>query len=167
MGYYTWTVANRKEKKTKDGWYSDQCKLAYGGYGAVITPDNKRIEIEHYAGYGIFGREDVYEMVVDWNRDYLKDIFKSMATRHPDGFWGCTLKEIAEAYQMRDKKRVAKLAEDLGKEHPFLRTEWKRNIGITIACYDEDNDALPFPIKIVDSIRSKPYAELHVSHSCQ
>ena len=168
MGYFTWTLANKKEETNKYGDYRSRCKLSYGGYGAVVTPDNQKIEADHYDGYGIFGRYDVYDLVVDWNRDYLEEIFDRLKKENPDGFWGDNLRELAIAYQNHDDAKVEEQIRIVSDEMPFLREDWKRNIGITIACDDENNNALPYPIKIVDCRRNKPsYDKLHPSHSCQ
>ena len=76
-----------------------------------------------YDGYGRFGGHDVYDLVVDWNRDYL-DEYRQDKTFKCD--W---LQRFASADEA-------------------LRKMEKRDIGISIACYDEDNCRIKFPIKI-------------------
>lgn len=76
----------------------------------------------YYEGYGDFSEFDVYNLVVDWN---------------------CTKDE-----QEAQKKKY----NDLYKEGEYMRSEWKRNLGIKIACYDRDNFILKYPIKITKDI---------------
>ena len=45
--------------------------------------------------------------------------------------------------------------------------DWKRVIGIAISCYDDDNDALPFPIKIASSEVCQTYNNLHPANGTQ
>ena len=44
--------------------------------------------------------------------------------------------------------------------------KWKRDIGIDISCWNEDNDALPYPLKIA-SVMGYTYKELKPSHGTQ
>ena len=100
-----------------------------------------------YDGYGEFGGKDIYELVVEWNRAHLADIYEM-----PD--WKCVrtekLRSIALAYMKDGEDAAQKLADTLftGEGYGWIRKEWKRNIGIEIACYDKDNERIPYPIKI-------------------
>ncbi len=171
MGYYTWTLGNRKPERNSWGDYRPRCKLPYGGRGVIVCPDNRHIVEPHYEGYGIFDGHDAYDLVTDFNRDYLGDLFHDMARVNPD-FWGHEFTEIAEAYQSQDDERlqdaIRKCAAHAGNSYPFWSPkEWKRHIGITLACEDEVVDILPYPLKIVDNIRIQPYEKLRRSYSCQ
>lgn len=74
-----------------------------------------------YDGYGHFGLCDVYEEVALWNRQFLS------GSKILDDFRaGVSEPEMIDRYG----------------------SDYLRNIGITIACYDEDNAALRYPIKI-------------------
>jgi hypothetical protein len=79
---------------------------------------------EHcYDGYGNFGGYDIYDLVVDWNRRYLNQYRK-------------------------DKTFVCDWLQNCGSlKEAFAKME-KREIGISIACYDEDNERIHYPIKI-------------------
>jgi len=90
-----------------------------------------------YDGYGNFGGHDIYDLVVDWNKKYLKHIVKEINT------WKCDW----------DERSIEVLNDFLhGREAVFLNNgNWKmekRHFGITLACYDEDNTRLRYPIKI-------------------
>ncbi len=166
MGYFTFTLANRKEKYTRFGYASD-CKLAYGGYGAIICPDDTRIETDNYRGYGIFGSKDVYDLVTEWNREHLEKIFERLETKGDSDYWGKELKEIAVAYQNHDDEELARQIENLSDDETRFKNEWKRNIGITISGDGDNNWDLPFPIKIVNCKRKVKYHSLHPSHVTQ
>ena len=166
MGFFTWTDARRVPKQRKNGDYVAADKIGYGGYAKVVCPDNTEIIEHYYDGYGEFDGHDIYDLVVDWNKAYLEDIFNRMS----EDSWGYRFKEIAIAFQNDDTyalhKEIARLI-DSGKDPQWLRDEWKRHIGIAIACSDEDNMNLPFPIKITTIKWHKKYDELYPSCSCQ
>lgn len=166
MGFFTWTDARREPKKRRDGEYVTADKIGYGGYAKVVCPDDTEIIENYYDGYGEFGGHDIYDLVVDWNKEHLEDIFCAM----PEDHWGYHLKEVATAFQNDDtyalNKEVSRLIAS-GKEAEFFRDEWKRIIGIAIACHDEDNINLPFPIKITTTKWHRKYDELFPSLSCQ
>ena len=56
------------------------------------------------------------------------------------------------------KERAAAHARKAGSD--ILEYRW---IGIAIACYNEQNAALPFPIKIAEARRERKYSELPTS----
>lgn len=166
MGFFTWTLANVKPIKTRDGDFLARCKLGYGGFAAVVCPDNTIIKENHYEGYGMFDDKDIYDLVVDWNKQHLEEIFDKLAEiNNRDDFWGHYLRDIAIAYQNSDTKTIDDQIKRLASDYPYLKTEWKRNIGITISI--DYNHLLPCPIKITNNKRPKPYDELLPSISCQ
>ena len=161
MGVFTWTFA---DKANKDA-------LPYGGVGYIACPDGTFIETKSYNGYGRFGGfdspgVDIYDLVVDWNKPFLGEIVVRLS-KIEKHFGGPGLVGLALAYQNDDKAEVERIVtEEVGRCGEWFRTDWKRNIGIMIACEDEDNAALPYPIKIV----SKPvgtYKYLPPSFSTQ
>lgn len=121
--------------------------------------------VEHcYDGYGNFGGHDIFDLVATWNRKVLANkpnfIFPYAVCRakyiSENYKWDSEYseridiqlrnKDWYEAYsnlELTDKEVVETNKEKLGN----WRSEW-RMIGIDLACYDEDNEALPFPIKI-------------------
>ena len=121
--------------------------------------------VEHcYDGYGHFGRHDIFDLVATWNRKALADkpnfIFPYAVDRakyiSENYKWDSEYSERIdiqlrnkswyEAYsnlELTDEEVVKVNKEKFGN----WRSEW-RSIGIDLACYDEDNEALPFPIKI-------------------
>jgi hypothetical protein len=148
MGFFTWTLANRKEKRTRYGEYARECKLPYNGYGAVVCPDDTIIKEYNYDGYGHFDDKDIYELVVDWNKDKLLDIMQIPEIKN-SSFYDAKLKAITVAYANDDD---AALHDILVTCPDYMQKEWKREIGIAIAA-GKTNVLLPCPIKIVNTTR--------------
>ena len=114
--------------------------------------------VEHcYDGYGNFGGCDIYDLIATWNREIL--------SKKPNYFFPYAIQRaqwISEKYnwksdysekidiQIRNKNWYEAysnldLTEDEVCEQCDVDWRW---IGIELACYDEDNAALPYPIKI-------------------
>ena len=131
MGQFSWMYADTNNEKA----------LLEGGTAYVPLPNGETIEESCYDGYGRFGGQDIYDLVADWNREYL--------ARHPEfeipGEFG---REPLRVDRYGWYKHYADLS--LSREEVVKRAglyEY-RHIGIDIACYDDQNNALPFPIKI-------------------
>jgi hypothetical protein len=116
MGQFSWL-----DCKTGEQVIDDKRRDVY-----VLIPKEfggGHIKEECYDGYGRFGGHDIYDLVVDWNREYLEEY-------RQDNTFICDW--------LQKKKSV---------EDAF-NTMAKRSIGISIACYDKDNERLHYPIKI-------------------
>lgn len=133
MGYFSWMFANCNNEKN----------LRVGRKGYVACPDNTFIEEPNYEGYGDFDGKDVYELVVQWNRKFLAD--------HPE--------HILPRFHIRVDRfpwypALADLTIPLYEIPERSKPDWDgelRMIGIDIACYNEDNASLAYPIKIVSN----------------
>ena len=111
-----------------------------------------------YDGYGNFGGYDIYDLVADWNREYLSkhpefefehakkrlEYVKKYQNAHPDYTEKICVK-VSDYEWYKDYADLDKTREEIAKN---LRWGEYRTLGIDIACYDEDNAALPYPIKI-------------------
>lgn len=161
MGMFTWTDA-RYKKPTCDteGEYCSQQVIPYGGYAKVVCPDNTEIVEPCYMGYGIFAGKDIYELVVEWNREHLQELFDKMSP----GDFGIEFKSIAIIFQNKGQKAAEKAAKQEEGKIP-LANEWKRTIGIAIAC--NPPEPCPYPIKIIRSEKSWKYQELYPSKITQ
>lgn len=159
MGYFTWTFANKRGK------------LRYDGIGYIALPDGTFIKENSYFGYGIFGTTDAYDVVTILNRPYLKDIFRDIKARKGEIFGESYIVPVAEAYQNQGEEAAQKVADEMvkeGKIGQYFSKDWKRNIGIAIACDDDNNAALPYPLKITSTDHpGKPYEKLRPSRSTQ
>ena len=84
-----------------------------------------------YDGYGNFGGEDIYELVLDWNKEFIPDYIKLMEI----GKWKCSVSadDLKNLQNFYNGKPIS--CED-------------RWLGIILACYDGDNFRLKYPIKI-------------------
>lgn len=167
MGFFTWTDARRNPRILKNGDYSAKDKIGYGCFAKIVCPDNTEVIENSYEGYGIFDGKDIYDLVVDWNKAYLTSIFDKLAAQNPN-HWGIRLQKLAKFYQTDDKCAFDAELTYIAKSDttPYIYTEWKREIGITIAC-GEQNSTLPYPIKITSAKSHKKYNELVPSHPCQ
>ena len=98
-----------------------------------------------YDGYGHFGGKDAYDLVADWNREWLsKTPRRVLPYSH----------SAVQSYGWYEK--YANLSADRETVVKDLKpgfAEW-RGIGIDLACYDEDNASLKYPLKITHD----PYA---------
>lgn len=99
-----------------------------------------------YDGYGNFGDYDIYDLIVVWNREWIADnpdfvLPSSDCKRLADYAWYEFL-----ADEENDFNDIVGKWEDSEKGGAI----WYelREIGIDIACYDEDNAAIRYPIKI-------------------
>lgn len=118
-----------------------------------------------YDGYGHFGGYDVCDLIATWNRKILSDkpnyIFPyaferakrimnnykwdneyqeqiDLQLRHKDWY------EFYKDLNLTEEEVCKVMTEKYDMKYGF---KW-RYIGISLSCYDEDNAALPFPIKI-------------------
>lgn len=162
MGFFTWTDARiEKPKRIRYGNYKASQLIGYGGYAKVVCPDGTEIEESCYDGYGMFGEYDIYELVVDWNKDYLEEIFSKME----EGHFGIWLKPVAIALQNGGEAVAKEEAKRIIAQYPFAAaSEWKRTIGIAIGCISDKKEILcPYPIKITTSKKHYTYDELYPS----
>lgn len=171
MGYFTWTDAKVKTPRlTKWGDYWPSQKIGYDCFCKVVCPDDTEIIENCYNGYGSFGGHDIYELVVDWNREDLPRLFSEIVKDHD---FGCSLKPVAELYsnlKVTDAEvdDFCKKLFDSGKQSElFFAKEWKRNIGIAIGCSEKRAKLLKYPIKITTLKEHRSYNSLYPSYNCQ
>ena len=99
--------------------------------------------VEHcYDGYGHFGGHDIFDLVADWNR---KDLSENSNFVLPYSNEQIKNKDWYEFYADLNLTREEVVEKTKEKSNRFF--EW-RYIGIALSCYDEDNEALSYPIKI-------------------
>lgn len=129
-----------------------------------------------YDGYGNFGGYDVYELIAEWNREYLSEAmlnekpklenyggiynFEKEALRKEGvseeeidrrdhaqrrEYFERAIKRYNQTIELLNDYKNGMSDEDMTAKY---NSEWQRYIGIDIACYDEQNARLPFPIKI-------------------
>lgn len=129
-----------------------------------------------YDGYGRFGGKDIYELVAEWNRAFLSEELLGDKPKLEDFGGLCLFEKNAlrkdgfteEEIEKRDTAEKEKFYREALEERKFIIArlndykngakdevmekkygpDWKRKIGIDIACYDEQNAAIPYPIKI-------------------
>lgn len=133
MGQFSWLYSDTEEQMIDD-LKADSYLLVppafHNEYGEYIKETC-------YDGYGDFGGYDVYNLVAKWNKDYIPTVIRLIE----EGKWHCC---------SRDSRYYTLLKKYYNNETTFSDEE--REVGITLACYDEDNERLQYPIKIT----SKP-----------
>ena len=152
MGQFSWIYSDTR-KQLIDNKRADTYLLVPPKFQDKY---GKYIYEECYDGYGRFGRYDVYDLLAEWNREYLNE---SMLRKPRRGQWrdedeeyylnavtryNNTVKVLEKYKSGASDEEMSKFCEEVG----YGWGEWKRSIGIDIGCYDEQNAALPYPIKI-------------------
>lgn len=147
MGQFSWKYADTNNSHA----------LKLYGTAYVPCPDGTMIYERCYQCYGIFGGHDIYDLVADWNREYISaDLIEKPERK------GWNDNEQGEKYYNAAMNWYVSQCNMLmdfvnGKPEDYMRkiygNDWKRNIGINIAHGDKKNAALKFPIKIC---RRKP-----------
>ena len=128
MGQFSWIYSDTKEQMI-NGRMVDS-------YLLVPPPFQEKygisIHTHCYDGYGNFGAYDVFDLVAEWNKEMIPEIIR----RVKNGSWKCSVRE-SEIKNLINYYEGKPISCEL------------RILGITMACYDEDNFALEYPIKIV------------------
>ncbi len=142
----------------------------------------EKIEEPCYDGYGHFGTFDIYELVAEMNRDYLlEDMLDKPALEDFGSYYefekdemrknGMSEEEIEVACKEKQKENYERALESYKEDLEILNRykngasdeemdkeydeDWKRDLGLNIACEDDQNIALPYPIKITYSEYAK------------
>lgn len=127
MGQFSWIYSDTKKQVV-------DCKEA-DTYLLVPKPFQekygKAIYESCYDGYGHFGNYDVYELILEWNVDMIPEIIRRIENEN----WHCKT----------DNGDIANLTSYYEGEEIDCELRW---LGIIMACYDDDNAALDYPIKI-------------------
>ncbi len=167
MGCFTWTDAAKEPKYDKYGDYQRSCIIGYDKYCKIVCPDNTEIEEDCYDGYGRFGGRDAYDLVVDWNRADLAETIERIIA-NGDNF-AKQVRTISKMYGSgateEEVTEFVKQKVEEGVYGNFMIRDWKRNIGIAIAC--EHNADLKYPLKITCSRKHHKYEDLRPSDSTQ
>jgi hypothetical protein len=81
-----------------------------------------------YDGYGNFGGTDIYDLIPVWNKAMIPEIIR----RAKNGHWIASINE----------EQLTKFYNGEEIDVPL------RYLGIEMACYDEDNASLEYPLKV-------------------
>lgn len=172
MGCFSWCTSDTKK--------SIPCCIPFGdlpGTVYLLNPFGEPYKETGYDGYGEFGGRDVYELVVEWNREFLTpdNITKPDRSSWAPGDEGS--RYFAKAMAEYNVACEAIKAYAGGASDEFMRenygaalgyagyaNDWKRCLGIKIACYDKDHVKLKYPIKIVE--KAVPYEQAGMSPAC-
>ena len=127
MGQFSWIYSDTN-KQMIDNKVADSYLLVPVLYQQKY---GKAIHESCYDGYGRFGKYDVYDLVAEWNRDMIPEIIRRISNRT----WKCSVNE-QDILNLRNYHYGKPISCEL------------RWLGIIMACYDEDNMALEYPIKI-------------------
>lgn len=168
MGCFSWMFADTDNRKP----------LNMNESGYLVMPDGTLLHEPSYEGYGEFAGQDVYALVADWNREFLSQNPNFIIKQHeyinddtaPGGYRKAPDKKVSDflwyaAYADLTKSREEVVAtwleavRAIQKADPETRIyggEW-RSIGLAIACYDDQNAALLYPIKVCERGDIPPY----------
>ena len=172
MGQFSWIYSDTN-KQVIDNRVADTYLLVPPPFQDKY---GKAIYERCYDGYGNFGGNDIYDLISEWNREYLsedmlkekpklenygglyefeKDSLRKQGlteeeiikkdTEQRQEFFDRAIRDYNRTIEMLNDYKNGMSDEDMGTKY---HSEWKRYIGIAIACYDEQNEKLPFPIKI-------------------
>lgn len=137
MGWTSWKFADRKNR----------VRLKLGREAYVPCPDGTILYERYYKGYTQFAGKDIFDLVADWNREFLSqnpDFVIVNGGRKVSGYdWYPYYSDLSLSPREIEKR--------LREEGVWLYCTEYRTIGIDIACDDEANKALPYPIKICQS----------------
>jgi len=171
MGAFSWC--------TSDTQKSIPCCMPFGDLPSTVyllNPFGEPYKESYYEGYGVFGGRDAYELVVEWNREYLTsdNIHKPERHRYAPGKEGTEHYNRAFNHYLQVCAALAAYAagasdefmkENYGELLSYgVKSEWKRCLGIQIACYEENHVKLRYPIKIVE--HPMEYEKAGISPSC-
>lgn len=138
MGQFSWLDCIDNTQVVDDK-YTDVYALVpqkFGG-GHILE--------ECYDGYGRFGGHDIYDLVAVWNREFIArnpdHVMPSSGQMLRDFDWYPYFSDMS----LTIDEALQKWMENKGRYWGFIEL---RTIGIDIACYDEDNYSLQYPIKI-------------------
>ena len=173
MGNFSWMDCKNSRKNIKNYRQQNVYVLVPEKFQNFF---GKRIVEPYYDGYGHFDCYDIYELVTEWNKEELSEdmLEKAPQLKQFGGLRdfekdklrkeGKSKEEIEKAdnaererfYNMaiNRRNRTISCMNDFKNNVPELvmakkyGREWKRELGISIACYDEQNFKLPYPIKI-------------------
>lgn len=171
MGVFSWCTSDTRK--------SIPCCMPFGdlpGTVYLLNPFGEPYKETDYEGYGEFSGKDVYDLVVEWNREYLTpdQVTAPKRSHYQAGAEGDTY--YARAVQKHDM--VCRAIKDYaqGATDAYMRekygtvlgygdgSDWKRCLGIQLACSDEDHVKLKYPIKIVE--HPMEYDKAGISPSC-
>lgn len=129
MGQFSWIYADT-DKQVVDGKYKNTYLLVPKPFQDKY---GKSILERRYNGYGDFGKYDIYDLVAEWNKEMIPEIVR----RIKKGNWKCST----------DDNDILNLQNYYEGKPITCELRW---LGILMACYDEDNFALEYPIKITE-----------------
>lgn len=172
MGQFSWIYSDTN-KQVIDNKRADSYLLVPKAFQQKY---GKSIYERCYDGYGHFGGHDVYELVAEWNREFLsrdmlrdepklenyggmypfeKENLRKMGVseeeiekkdfEQKEHFYNLAVKRYETSINRLDDYRTGSTDDEMCQKYG---AEWKRSIGIDIACYDDQNESLPYPIKI-------------------
>lgn len=173
MGCYSWIYADTNKAM--------KCGKVTSSYLLIPPPFQEKygeyIHISCYDGYGHFKKYDIFDLVAEWNREFLtKDMLdlKEIKFENFGNFYDFEKKRLREEGLSEDEievKNIEKKQKAYNNAIHYQNLEiarlndyknglpddemiakygkhWKREIGIAIARDDENNANLPYPIKI-------------------
>ena len=133
--------------------------LKIGGSAYVCCPDGTFIKEPHYGGYGNFAGHDIYELLVDWNKEYLSA--DSLTAPSEEEYTKHSNYERAFSEYQEKLRQIQAFKEfhyDSEKMNSLFGDEWKRELGIALFFSDV---VLKYPMKI--SKDKVPYDSLPAS----
>lgn len=172
MGCFSWCTSDTRK--------SIPCCIPFGdlpGTVYLLNPFGEPYKESNYNGYGVFGGRDVFDLVVEWNREHLsvENIRKPDRDQYQKGASGDAffanamenyngLCEALTAY--RNGASDDYMKEHFGPKIGFLAdgSDWKRILGIRLSSYDREHVRLKYPIKIVE--HPIPYENAGISPGC-
>lgn len=158
MGNFSWCTSDTRKSIPAFGFYEGAPETVY-----LLNPFGDPYKESAYEGYGEFGGRDVYELVAEWNRPFLSaaNLSKPERSKYVADKEGTrAYRRALEKYNLQCEgiKAYASGASDEYMQTiygavfawPGGESDWKRCLGISIACYDEQHVKLRYPIKLVE-----------------
>lgn len=143
--------------------------LRIGRSAYVVLPDGTSMYAHYYDGYGNFDERNIFEMVAEWNKDYLS--VSNLCKPERSDYDESDFQSVMQQYEY-SCRRLTDFISGVSEQEMELRygSDWKMEIGIDVACYDEQNAMLRFPIKICkeepDNAKNVPASKSDPKQGC-